>query len=503
MWRRFGSGLAGLFGRRRASDAASHASKPAHIQAPQEPTPSESLLAAPQQPMSAPAVPGPADPGAAPGPTAAESAIPAIPAVLGADSTETHSRDTTVDDLDEVLTAEGVSSSPGDDQDDEGPEDEDDEDALRSDRHDGDSIYTRDRKYFGEETWGASMRHQRAETDAARLAHYSLPPLADEAALASWLGIPLGRLRWYTRDRPADTSWHYVRYTIPKRSGGERVILAPKRDLKALQRRVLSGILARVPVAPSAHGFVRGRSIVSNASAHTGRQVVLKLDLKDFFPSVTFPRVRGCFISLGYSFAVASTLALLCTEYERQEFERDGTRYFISVGARHLVQGAPTSPALANLVAWRLDRRLSGLATKQGFIYTRYADDLTFSGNDAEVAARLRAQATRIAVDERFTVNAAKTRLTRRAGRQTVTGLVVNDALSTPREQRRRLRAVLHNASRTGLEAQNRDGRQDFTAYLMGQIAFVHAANPRHAAPLRAHLRRLVGRPASRGDVPS
>lgn len=471
MWRRLRSGLAGLFDRKRASEAASQASIPDQVRTQQEPTASESALDAPST------------------------------------STAAHPSYVTVDDLDDVGTAEGASSSTGDDeddQDDEGPGDEDDKDALRSDRHHhGDHAYTRDRKYFGEETWGASMRHLRAEMDAARLARYGLPPLADEAALAGWLGIPLGRLRWYTRDRPADTSWHYVRYVIPKRSGGERVILAPKRELKALQRRVLSGMLAHVPAAPSAHGFVPGRSIVSNAAAHVGRKVVLKLDLKDFFPSVTFPRVRGSFISLGYSFAVASTLALLCTEYVRQEFERDGTLYFISVGRRHLVQGAPTSPALANLVAWRLDRRLSGLAAKQGFTYTRYADDLTFSGNDGEVAARLRAQATRIAVDERFTVNAEKTHLTRRAGRQTVTGLVVNDALGTPRAQRRRLRAILHNASRTGLEPQNRDGRQDFTAYLMGQIAFVHAANPRHAAPLRAHLRRLVGRPASRGDAPA
>lgn len=278
------------------------------------------------------------------------------------------------------------------------------------------------------------------------------------------------------------------------------MILTPKRALKALQRRVLSGMLAHVPAAPSAHGFVAGRSIVTNASARTDRQMVLKLDLKDFFASVTVPRVRGCFISLGYSFAVASTLAFLCTEYERQAFERDGAIYFISLGARHLVQGAPTSPAPANFVAWRLDRRLSGLAAKQGFTYTRYADDLTFSGDDAAVAARLRAQATRIVVNERFTVNGAKTRLTRRGGRLTVTGLVVNNTVSTPREHRRRLRAMLHNAARTSLESQNRDGRQDFAAYLMGQIAFVHAANPRHAAPLRASFRRLAGRPASGGN---
>jgi retron-type reverse transcriptase len=391
-----------------------------------------------------------------------------------------------------------------DDSDDEDA-DEDDEDADVDDYDDAELASagrdtTRDRTYFGEETWGASPRHRGAAIDAERLARFDLPLLADEAALAVWLGIPLGRLRWYTRDRPADTSWHYVRYTIPKRAGGERVILAPKRELKALQRKVLAGLLAHVPTSSAAHGFVPGRSIVTNAALHTGRQVVLKLDLKDFFPSVTYPRVRGLFISVGYSFPVAATLALLCTEYERQEFVRDSTRYFISVGPRHLVQGAPTSPALANLVAWRLDRRLLGLAAKHHFAYTRYADDLTFSGDDVETAVRLRAQAGRIVQDERFTVNAAKTRLVRRAGRQTVTGLVVNDAPGVRREQRRLLRAIVHNASRSGLESQNRDGRKDFTAHLMGQIAFVHAANRRHAAPLRLQVRRIAGKLASRDE---
>jgi retron-type reverse transcriptase len=219
---------------------------------------------------------------------------------------------------------------------------------------------------------------------------------------------------------------------------------------------------------------------------------VLKLDLQDFFPSITFRRVRGLFIALGYSFGVASTLALLCTEYDRQPFLRDGEQFFISVGPRHLVQGAPTSPGLANLVAWRLDRRLAGLATKRAFVYTRYADDLTFSGDDAEIAVHLGAAARRIVADERFTVNAGKTRLLRRGGRQTVTGLVVNERPATPRELRRRLRAILHNAAQEGLETQNRDGRGNYTAYLSGLIAYVGSANPRHGEVLTRQLRRVI-----------
>ncbi len=348
----------------------------------------------------------------------------------------------------------------------------------------------RGRTSFGEELWGVSVEHLTAPLDVAKLQRFSLPVLGTEAELADWLGIPLSRLRWFTHDRPAETTWHYVRYLIPKRSGGERVILAPKRELKALQRKVLDGLVAKVPTAPAAHGFVRGHSIVTNARPHVGKQVILKLDLKDFFPSITFPRVRGLFLSLGYSFSVASTLALLCTEYEREPFGRDETRYYISIGPRHLVQGAPTSPGLANLVAWRLDQRLSGLAAKYGFTYTRYADDLTFSGDKSEAASQILASARRIIADERFVLNNAKTRIARSNTRQIVTGLVVNKQLATPRTLRRRLRAILHNARTQGLEAQNRDGRRNFQAYLSGLIAFVHSANSQHAEALRLSLQR-------------
>src|SRR5262249_28807735 len=206
---------------------------------------------------------------------------------------------------------------------------------------------------------------------------------------------------------------------------------------------------------------------------------------------VTYPRVRGLFVALGYSFAVSSALALLCTEYERVPAVLDGTARYVSVGPRYLIQGAPTSPALANLVAWRLDRRLSGLAAKRGFTYTRYADDLTFSSDSPESAQDLRRAVQRIVADEQFVINKAKTRLARRSARQTVTGLVVNDGISTPRQLRRRVRAILHNAQATGLAVQNRENRQGFRPYLQGVIAFVHAANPRHALLLQRQLRSL------------
>jgi retron-type reverse transcriptase len=352
-----------------------------------------------------------------------------------------------------------------------------------------------DRRYFGEGLWGTSTRQRSAVFDEEKLRRFGLPSLRNEREVAAWLDIPLPRLRWFTHDRAADTTWHYVRYIVPKRSGGQRVILAPKRELKSLQRRALADLVGKIPIAPAAHGFVPGRSITTNARPHVGKRVVIRLDLKDFFPSITFPRVRGVFIAHGYSYAVASTLALLCTEYDREPFDREGERFHVSVGPRHLVQGAPTSPALANLVAWRLDRRLTGLAAKYGFSYTRYADDLTFSGGEPAVAGRLITNIRRIVADERFTLNDAKTRVARRSRRQIVTGLVVNDQVATPRQLRRRLRAMLHNAQRDA----RGDGVAGTSTALTGAtfsrarglVAFVNAVNPRHAAPLWAALRRV------------
>jgi RNA-directed DNA polymerase len=350
----------------------------------------------------------------------------------------------------------------------------------------------RDRMSFGEELWGAAAGKRGAQPDGAKQQRLNLPMLQSESDLAALLGISLQRLRWFTHDRPAETVWHYVRYTIAKRSGGERLILAPKRALKELQRRVLHEILERVPTSPNAHGFVAGRSIVTNAQPHVGRAVVLNLDLKDFFPSISYERVRDWFIeAAGYSFPVASALALLCTERDREAFDHNDRRYYIGIAPRTLVQGAPTSPALANIIAWRMDRRLDGLARKYGFCYTRYADDLTFSGDDMHAAHRIRRQAGRIIQEERFELHPQKTRIYRRSSRQIVTGLVVNDQASMPRTVRRRMRAILHNARTTGLEAQNRNGHRRFSAYLKGMIGLIHMTSPQQAARLRAALDAL------------
>ena len=325
-----------------------------------------------------------------------------------------------------------------------------------------------------------------------QLAAAGLPVLATPADLAAALGLTVPRLRWlcFHADAPAKT--HYTYFTIPKRSGGARKLAAPHRQLAAAQRWIFDQILQKLPITDAAHGFVAGRSTVTNARPHVGQRIVINLDLADFFPSITFPRVRGLFASLGYSPAIATLLAMLTTEAPRVEVEFAGRTHYVATGPRALPQGACTSPTLANLVARKLDRRLGGATRKLGWTYTRYADDLTFSApaaGSAQVAlifARVRA----IVTDEGFAINEAKGRV-QRGGRHTVTGIVVNDRLAVPREQVRRVRAILHGARTTGLAAQNRAGHPDFRAWLQGTIAYIAMVDPARGAAFQAELDAL------------
>jgi retron-type reverse transcriptase len=270
----------------------------------------------------------------------------------------------------------------------------------------------------------------------------------------------------------------------------------PHRTLAGAQRWVLENIVARLPAEDPAQGFLPGRSILTNARHHVGRAIVLNMDLEEFFPSIGLPRVRSVFARAGYSPAVATILALLCTECPRRTVRFAGQSYHVATGPRGLPQGACTSPGLSNQVARRLDRRLRGLAGRLGLTYTRYADDLTFSGDLSfgdrvgYVIARVR----HIAADEGFVVKESKTRVLRRGGAQVVTGLVVNDRPGVPRPEVRRLRAILHRARFEGLDAQNRAGHPNFRAWLRGKIAYVAMVQPEVGARLQAEYQAVVSR---------
>ncbi|MFZ2281010.1 MAG: reverse transcriptase family protein [Prosthecobacter sp.] len=319
-----------------------------------------------------------------------------------------------------------------------------------------------------------------------KLQEAKLPVLSTPAELATALELPVKRLRWLAFHAEVAVVTHYIRFQIPKKSGGVREISTPHTDLARAQRWILQNILERVPVSGVAHGFVRERGTLTNARSHTGKDVVLNADLKDFFPSITFPRVRGIFQQLGYSPAVATMLALLCTECPRRTVVYDGQTFHVATGLRALPQGACTSPALSNLCARKLDLRFAALAAKHGWTYTRYADDLTFSsrGEAAKATALILSRLHNIVKDEHFEINEAKTRIQRRNAQQSVTGVVVNDRCNVDRKTRRRLRAILHQAKQTGIPAQNRIGHDNFAGWVSGMLGYVKMINPQQGEKL-------------------
>jgi RNA-directed DNA polymerase len=314
--------------------------------------------------------------------------------------------------------------------------------------------------------------------DIEQLQRYGLPVWTNEGEVATALGLTVKQLRHYSIHRQRETTPHYVTFAIRKQSGGQRLIHAPKRRLKAIQRTLHEQLASKLPVSRYAHGFRKGRSVATNAAPHVAKPVVIKLDIADCFPTIHFGRVRGLLIAYGYSYPVAQTLAVLMTESPRQPVEIDGTLFHVPVGPRVCVQGAPTSPALCNAILRRLDHRLAGLARKYGFDYTRYADDLTFSGHDLSKIKLMITIAARIAREEGLPLNTEKTRVLRAGQRQTVTGVVVNKKAGLSRQERRRLRAALHQRR----HAENPDPVKN--RQLEGKLAYLRMLNPAQADAL-------------------
>ena len=322
-----------------------------------------------------------------------------------------------------------------------------------------------------------------------RAAENELPPIDSPQKLAEAMGLTLPELRFLSFHREAATSIHYRRFTIPKRDGSERAIWAPMPKLKAAQHWILRNVVERLAVHGASHGFLADRSIATNAAAHTGAKIVIKVDLKDFFPTVTLRRVKGIFRRAGYRDQIATLLALICTEAPREIVEHEGKQFYVALGPRCLPQGAPTSPALTNTLCQRLDRRLTGLAKRLGWRYTRYADDLTFSlpdsHDDKPKLGVLLGSIGRIASDEGFQVHPDKTHVARKGSRQKVTGLVVNGsgAPRVPRALKRQIRAAIHNVGK-GKPLQEGES----LARLAGYAAYIHMTDPKLGAKLLRQL---------------
>jgi RNA-directed DNA polymerase len=331
-----------------------------------------------------------------------------------------------------------------------------------------------------------------------------LPALAAVGDLASWLGIDSDTLDWFAnaparRRHDALHRQHYQWRWWPKR-GGVRVLEVPRARLKAVQRRVLEGLLARVPPHEAACGFTRGRGLLDHARLHAGQEVLMRFDLRDFFGSVRASRVHALFATLGYSPQMSRALTALTTSRVPEPYLmrwRDERLIDPDHAARlrvaHLPQGAPTSPALANLCAFTLDLRLAALAQSCGARYSRYADDLVVSGGKGLAARRAQIEALvgAAAREEGFALQHRKTHCATRAGAQRVCGLVVNEHPNLPRAEFDRLKAVLHRCVEGGPSAQNRHSIADWRGHLVGRVSWAAQVNPDKAARLSALLQRI------------
>jgi retron-type reverse transcriptase len=263
----------------------------------------------------------------------------------------------------------------------------------------------------------------------------------------------------------------YRSHRMPKKSGGTRLVSAPKPIVKYLQRGILKQVLGELVPHEAAKGFVPGESIQSNAAQHTQKRIVANCDIKNCFPSVRWSHVLWSLKrDLGERFSPAA-ISLLVD---------------ITTFQGGLPIGAPTSPAILNRVLHRTDELLSAAAAKRGCRYTRYADDLTFSGDDRSAVQMLglaRHTLTRIGLE----LDPKKTMVYRRGRRQVVTGLVVNDRVSVPRRVRRRLRAAVH--ARENGRVPTWQGRKMSDIALSGHLAHYAAVHPEQAAPLRKRFR--------------
>ena len=323
--------------------------------------------------------------------------------------------------------------------------------------------------------------------------------LPDRGAVERLLAVDSGELDWLadlqSRERRAPAPLRHYRWTaLPKRDG-VRLLAAPKPRLKEAQRRLLRGLIGRIPLHDAAHGAVPGRSVRSTLAPHADAAVIVRMDLANFFPTITAPRVAGVLESVGVTAEVARIVAGLCTTVVPVQVWRElvppgvGDQHRLRMLLRepHLPQGAPTSPALANAVLYRLDRRIAALAASFGGRYTRYVDDLVIGGDRRLPRAAVIAAVTEVVRSEGFAVAPGKTVVLPGHRRQALLGAVINERPALPRWRRDQLRAIVHNCVVHGPESQHwsRDA-------LLGHVSAAGAIDPVFGGRLRAEFDRIV-----------
>ena len=298
-----------------------------------------------------------------------------------------------------------------------------------------------------------------------KLKKNNLPYIFNVNHLANLCGISQAQLHLFISNKRRA----YSTFKLPKNKGGFRTIDAPSKKMKLVQRWILNEILYNLNVGEFAHGFVRGKSIVTNATVHVDQDLVLGIDLKDFFPSITLNRIMGLFRNIGYNEEICHALGELCTFNWR------------------LPQGAPTSPMISNLIAWNIDKKLSKFCSERSLNYSRYADDITISGG--RHLPKYKTLIFRKIEKEGFSINMDKVRLHDRGSSQRVTGLVVNDKVNLERKKKKKLRAIIHNIVKNGFETENRENNPFFKEQIFGHLAFAKMVEPDFANSLLDQLK--------------
>lgn len=297
---------------------------------------------------------------------------------------------------------------------------------------------------------------------------FDLPIFDDIYSLAECIGVSPALVYILSQE---NNYKYYTSFEIPKRNGKPRTIFAPSYSMKIIQRWILEEILYKLPVPEYAFGFKKGISapLKQNALKHQNNLFILKMDLKDFFPSIDREQIYYLFSRVGYNSTISNILANITTVHE------------------FLPQGAVTSPCIANLVCTHLDKRIAKYCSKREIIYTRYADDLTFSSNDKILLKSIYGMTKKIIEDEGFQLNENKTRLMTPKGKKTITGITVNNQLiKAPKEMKRKVRAMIHHAIVTG----NYDASQQIRGY----IAYISSIEDDYLASIKKYINSFASK---------
>lgn len=347
--------------------------------------------------------------------------------------------------------------------------------------------------YLGEDV---SKGLHKTDSDREKLLQFSLPAFESVSDFSQKSGFGLQLIKYLAFHRKVSKKTHYHIFEIPKKSGGKRKISAPKPQLRYFQQWILENILNKISVGEVVHGFTAKKSIVTNAEPHLGKDIIINIDLQDFFPSISYRRVKGLFSKFGYSEQLSTIFALVCTQAHTEEILLDDVKYFVHKGERFLPQGSPASPAISNIIAYKLDKRLKGLAQKLGFIYTRYADDLTFSANqdNEENINKLLYFVKQVISDENFTIHPDKLHIMRGKHQQKVTGIIVNEKLNVERKKLRKFRALLHNIEVNGWQNQTWGKAFHLINAVEGYINFVNMVNPAKALVFKEKLNVIIAK---------